>query len=321
MNHANQSNVFMSLTSSMRADTRSRRVSSMSSVFAGLRSQARTARGECANVCHTALGEGDFWQIDAYPHSLARYLSSHEDRVSRTFAVICVIEGRAVVSQDGRECSLFSGDFALIDGRAAFTVEMLCDYRKITFVMPRHPVVTRHFDICNRTAMQADLNHAGNRMFRDFLLSIARSVDAMSPSERSALLTTSIEMLGLTELSSSSHLRMTRAQRIVNEIEAGLSDVEMSPTKLAKKLNVSRRQLDLSFEPIGHSVSEHLWERRLIRAATELVLARNTQLKIIDIALSCGFKDAAHFSRVFKKRFGITPRQWRDEDRTLSRAC
>ncbi|WP_370304191.1 helix-turn-helix domain-containing protein [Pleurocapsa sp. CCALA 161] len=32
---------------------------------------------------------------------------------------------------------------------------------------------------------------------------------------------------------------------------------------------------------------------------------------MVDIAFNCGFSDQAHFSRVFKKIEGLTPKQYR----------
>ena len=35
---------------------------------------------------------------------------------------------------------------------------------------------------------------------------------------------------------------------------------------------------------------------------------------IRDIAMGCGYPNQLHFSRAFKKRYGLPPRQWRAEN-------
>ncbi|MFC3285810.1 helix-turn-helix domain-containing protein [Litchfieldella rifensis] len=43
-----------------------------------------------------------------------------------------------------------------------------------------------------------------------------------------------------------------------------------------------------------------------------LPLLLHSRASLTEVALACGFADAAHFSRVFRSRHGLSPRQWRD---------
>ena len=53
-----------------------------------------------------------------------------------------------------------------------------------------------------------------------------------------------------------------------------------------------------------------LMERRLDLAVHKLI---STDLPIGELAFECGFEDPSHFIRVFKKKYGITPLQYRLE--------
>lgn len=59
---------------------------------------------------------------------------------------------------------------------------------------------------------------------------------------------------------------------------------------------------------------EYLNQYRLEMAARQLV---QTDLSVTDIALETGFNNISYFIRVFKKKFGITPREYR----SYSRSC
>lgn len=48
-----------------------------------------------------------------------------------------------------------------------------------------------------------------------------------------------------------------------------------------------------------------------LRLGQSCVLLLNTELPIARVAASCGFPQPAHFSRVFQKTFGCTPREYR----------
>ncbi|MFK8183968.1 MAG: helix-turn-helix transcriptional regulator [Phormidesmis sp.] len=58
----------------------------------------------------------------------------------------------------------------------------------------------------------------------------------------------------------------------------------------------------------GQGFSKILQNTRLEHG---LSLLQSTDIPILDIALSCGFKTPSHFSESFKKRFGIKPSEIR----------
>ena len=55
--------------------------------------------------------------------------------------------------------------------------------------------------------------------------------------------------------------------------------------------------------------AQWLQQKRLDHAAA---LFRRTKMNVTDIVFESGFKDASHFSRVFKQRFGVSPNHYRD---------
>ena len=61
---------------------------------------------------------------------------------------------------------------------------------------------------------------------------------------------------------------------------------------------------------MGRSPLEYLTDLRMNRAR-ELLLDGTRKLPIAEVAEACGFSDALYFSRVFKKRFGSSPTQFR----------
>jgi len=62
---------------------------------------------------------------------------------------------------------------------------------------------------------------------------------------------------------------------------------------------------------MGCPPQEFLIRLRLFKAAEMMKLSGNS---IRDIAAVCGYPNQLHFSRAFKKRYGVSPRQWRAEE-------
>jgi AraC-like DNA-binding protein len=65
----------------------------------------------------------------------------------------------------------------------------------------------------------------------------------------------------------------------------------------------------------GSTPQEFLISYRMSRA-TELL--KLTELSVADIGNAVGYANQLHFSRAFKKIYGVSPRQWRNENRITS---
>jgi AraC family transcriptional regulator len=78
---------------------------------------------------------------------------------------------------------------------------------------------------------------------------------------------------------------------------------------LAAEVDVHPSHLARSFSRIhGCSVGELVRRLRLEHARA---LLAETDRRLSDVALSTGFADQSHFSRSFKRRFGVTPGTYR----------
>lgn len=87
--------------------------------------------------------------------------------------------------------------------------------------------------------------------------------------------------------------------------------------QLAKMLGSTVRQLNRVFLQHANATPQEIWrDMRLQHARWRLMNSRRT---ITQIAYECGFSDSSHFSRWFKKRFGETPRSYREQRMVQSR--
>lgn len=74
---------------------------------------------------------------------------------------------------------------------------------------------------------------------------------------------------------------------------------------LASRAGISLRQLErLCLAHLGSSIAEIYLAIRLDRAAE---LLRSTGLPVTQVAMACGFRSPAHFSRRYRQRFGKPP--------------
>lgn len=99
-----------------------------------------------------------------------------------------------------------------------------------------------------------------------------------------------------------------RLLRLLPEIEADLAR-RWRVRDWAARCHLAEAVFARQFRALtGRSPHAWLVERRLAKA---MALMRETPASLTEIALACGFGDAAHFSRTFRDRHGRSPRAWR----------
>ena len=102
--------------------------------------------------------------------------------------------------------------------------------------------------------------------------------------------------------------------RLCQTIERKLDDPDLTPARVAESEGISERYLQKIFEGSGSSFTHYLRERRLQRTSAELSNPAEAHHSISEIAYRNGFNDSAHFSRTFRHRFGLSPREFRQQE-------
>jgi AraC-like DNA-binding protein len=103
----------------------------------------------------------------------------------------------------------------------------------------------------------------------------------------------------------------SRRRAAIDYIREHLSDPGLSAERIADALFISRRRLYQLFDD-GDGVSGRIRAQRIDRAKQLLGDPTHGGKGIGEISRLCGFTNAAHFSRTFRKLAGETPREFRD---------
>ncbi|WP_179956761.1 helix-turn-helix transcriptional regulator [Amycolatopsis anabasis] len=129
-------------------------------------------------------------------------------------------------------------------------------------------------------------------------------------------------LLGLAELVLRSALRTeldradvlgNRRREAIDYIKTHLAEPGLCAERIADALFISRRRLYQLFDD-GDGVSGRIRALRVERAKALLGDPAKASQGIGEIAKNCGFTNAAHFSRTFRKVVGATPREYRDRE-------
>jgi AraC-like DNA-binding protein len=106
-------------------------------------------------------------------------------------------------------------------------------------------------------------------------------------------------------------IRVARLRAIKSDIEAHLTQSDLSPGVVARRQKVSDSYIRKLFEGEGTSFSQFVLARRLARAHRMLSNERWADRNIAWIAFEVGFGDLSYFNRTFKHFYGTVPSEIR----------
>jgi AraC-like DNA-binding protein len=181
----------------------------------------------------------------------------------------------------------------------------------ISISIPKHLLLERGFVNKSFELVAADMSNPDARAVGDLILSIAgQNADtSLALRERQGRhLLDLIAMLVGNPLAVASPKKPDVAlSRAKNYVAQHLEDCDLNTTRIATSVGISASHLSRLFKARSTTVMRYVWSRRLDRAADLLKSRGRSNVAIGEIAYSCGFASHAHFSRVFKERFGLSP--------------
>ncbi len=238
----------------------------------------------------------------------------------RFYFLVMQRNGVMAINRNDQQFVLQPGDMALFDSAQAFEMQPQGLINQLSIHLCR-VAVDRVLPATARRFGKLEQDNLSRRLLHGMLLQIAESGDpAPHPGSQQgtalqdALITLLAPTLREEELPEAGRPLRRLAERLIND---ALLDPP-SPAELAAHLHISVRQLYRQFEQDGDSVCRYIQRQRLERSARELADAGPQAQPITSIAYKWGFTDSAHFSRSFKRYFGVSPKDYRAGHRQSS---
>ncbi|MEM9606852.1 MAG: helix-turn-helix domain-containing protein [Actinomycetota bacterium] len=239
------------------------------------------------------------------------------DDVSDECLVSLQVAGQARITQDGRTAELSPGDFALYDATRPYELSFDDTFRQIVVHFPREALLDRGLTVDSTTARRADGTAGLGAVAASFLRSLVDHGGSVPDELSGRLGHQALDCLAAALASTTGRVAAPEAavaaerQRVLDHIERNLSDPGLSVGTLAARLGRSTRSLQKLFEGDELRLSERIRRARLERARVRLVDPLLAHRSVGAIGASVGLPDPAHFSRVFKARYGCTPTEMR----------
>ena len=217
------------------------------------------------------------------------------------------------VREAKRSVDLTAGDVVLWDGTVPVDVEVVEPFFKRTLIFPRDRVLSVVPRLAEIGAIPSLKRSAPARLLARYLDALAAELPSLDHAARTAAADAALELLRAAvepgvPTARSARRDALRAQ-VRRFVRANLQDPTLGPETIARAQAISVRSLHALFEDAADSVAGLVRRERLARCLADLELPSGGS--VTEIAFRWGFRDAAHFSRAFKRAFDVTPSEVR----------
>lgn len=225
--------------------------------------------------------------------------------------------GSSKNSQDDNQVLLESGDFTLCKNSSPYSLEIDNYHEMLVARIPAEKL--KHY--INPEQIPAGFKFKRSDPFSkivgDHLMQIWKARDlGLSTQQVSSLGEIALSLLGTLVNSNATRESLSKRQQdhlsvIKHYIVANLHRSDLSIEEIAHNAGVTQRYISQLFKLEDTSCSQFILSQRLQLTARRLGSSSCQHQKIIDLAFRSGFKTIEHFNRSFKKRYGVTPVQYR----------
>ena len=227
-------------------------------------------------------------------------------------------EGRSVLRQGRHDVVLEPGDLTVYASDRPYELMFDDDFRQTVLLVPAPALQALMPDIDRHLARPIDKSCSANPL----LVQLADSLHGLDPAAPLPVLQAGAESLmqvlaaalkvsGGDVAPASTRLARYHLERIKQYVKTHLHDPSLSVSRVAAATGLSSAHVHRLFAAEGGTFGTWLWSQRLDACRRELNSPLRHSLTLAELAYRWGFKDYSHFSKAFKARFGMSPRDCR----------
>ena len=290
-------------------------------VYVQLDCESSEARDFAGSIRRDSLSSLDLSVVQSDAQHVLRTPRQIAKASEDFFLVSIQTRGCGIVRQDGREAALAPGDFALYDSTRPYELIFESAFQQLVLMLPGEQLrsLVKNTEALTATAVSG--RQGAGHLLIGMIDTLKQDIDHLQPASAAAVADGVVNILvaGLRTVPAAGRRELTdlttyHLERIKAYVREHLRDPELSIRTLAAALRLSHGHVHRLFQSEPLPLAHFIWAQRLDTCRRELIDPRLRHRSISDIAFGCGFNDAAHFSRAFRERYGLSPREWRAGD-------
>lgn len=263
------------------------------------------------------VGPLRLFRIDAPAHRVWRDSVDRELPTDGYYKLVLQLSGRAQIRHRERSFDLRPGDWSLYDPHAPYSI---CNFERAELLVAQLPrSAFKGFKVPNLHTSEAHTSAllGLSSVFGSFLRSLAEQLPSLPDTVGQPVSDTVIGLLASTlaayQQDSEPHATLPAVLklRVKQHVQAHLGESDLTIERIALDLRCSKRYLHRIFEDENCSLDRYIWQARLERCRAALAAPVAAGRSISEIAFAWGFNSSAHFCRLFKSRYGVSPSEFR----------
>lgn len=233
------------------------------------------------------------------------------------YNVVVLTSGQYKLEQAGREVFLKPGEMTLYDVTQPHRVTIPTQFSTILISIPRSVLQRRVAKISDLTATRIPTSHGIGAVTYSVIHSTVNQLGTLGQDQYIELATYVLDLFTLSANNLNvQHESITRhsglvLMRVKAYINCHLSDSKLKASRISEDVGLSVRYLNNLFSQESTSLMRYVTQQRLELSRRYLSNSIYAKESVTTIAMRCGFNNMAHFSRIFKQAYGLSPRAYR----------
>ncbi len=268
------------------------------------------------HMAASRAGDVILTKLEANRHRVLR--SPQLARTSETgyLKIVAPWLGSAAVEQQGRKACARSGGWVIYDTTGSYAIDNPERVEHLIVMLPKDQMAERGVRLDSLMARHVGGASGISRVALETMRSTYQELPHMSEEAACGAgeLIMQLVRLSLLELAGQETAvtqREALSDRIRGHVARHLRDPQLSIDGIARALNCSKRHLYNAFSGEDDTLAGYIQRQRLAACVRELKGEAAVARPITDIAMSWGFSNLSHFSRVFRDHTGMSPSEFR----------
>ena len=284
--------------------------------FGGLESDLYGDTEFDGHLSASRAGDVILTKLEAGRHRVLRTPEMARRSEAAYLKIVAPWHGSAQVEQQGRQASVRTGGWVIYDTTGSYAIDNPERSEHLIVMLPKDQMAERGVRLDRLMARQVGGASGISRVALETMRNTYQELPAMSETAARGAgeLIMQLVRLSLLELGGQDTAVTQREalhDRIRDHVARHLRDPQLSIEQIARVLNCSKRHLHNAFVQDDQTLASYIQQQRLQACIQELRQDRHSTRAITDVALSWGFGNLSHFSRVFREHTGMSPSEFR----------